>query len=168
MEAGVDFVTPMASPPPQNTLPVVLITNELAIQSVALGLPSVYVDAQCDEGSHLFPVTDLSLIRPLEPKAALILTSAAAKTLAVTGEGRDGKKETRPEEKYFLTNAPFSQSLTDTHTHTRQTKQTLYHQSFREGMPFTKVVSWQSRSRLHGERQAVCFKTILYGINVPN
>lgn len=115
MEAGVDFVTPMASPP-QNTLPVVLITNELAIQSVALGLSSVYVDAQCDEGSHLFPVTDLSLIRPLEPKAALILTSAAAKTLAVTGEGRDGKKETRREEKYFLTKAPFSQSLTHTHT----------------------------------------------------
>lgn len=33
------------TPTPQNTSPIALITNKLAIQSVALGLPSVYVDA---------------------------------------------------------------------------------------------------------------------------
>lgn len=60
---------------PTNQFTVILITAELEIQPVALGLLSVYVDAQCDEGSHLFPVTDLSLTWPLEPKATLILTS---------------------------------------------------------------------------------------------
>lgn len=45
MEAGVDFVTPMVPSPPENTFPTALITNKLAIQSVALGLLSVYVDA---------------------------------------------------------------------------------------------------------------------------
>lgn len=60
---------------PSKHIPVALISSELAIQSVALGLRTVYVDAQCDEGTHLFPVTDLSLSRPLELTATVILSS---------------------------------------------------------------------------------------------
>lgn len=47
---------PNAARPP-NTCPVALITRELAIQSVAWLLLNVYVDARCDEGSHLSPVS---------------------------------------------------------------------------------------------------------------
>lgn len=108
MEAGVDFVTPMPppAPPPSKSSPVVLITNELAIQSVALGLPSVYVDAQCDEGSHLFPVTDLSLTRPLEPKAVLILASNSRKDVCCDQRGMDRKKEKKRRGKIFTNLTP--------------------------------------------------------------
>lgn len=39
------------------------------------GAASVYVDVQCDERSHLFPVTELSVTRPLQQTVALILTA---------------------------------------------------------------------------------------------
>ncbi len=107
--------------PPQNTFPVVLITNELAIQSVAPGLPSVYVDAQCDEGSHLFPATDLSLTRPLEPKAALTLTSNSCKDASCDQREGDRKQEKRREEKCLPTpHSPANRPHTHTHTHTKQ------------------------------------------------
>lgn len=55
------LTAPPAPPPhaarPPNTCPVALITRELAIQSAAWLLLNVYVDARCDEGSHLSPVS---------------------------------------------------------------------------------------------------------------
>lgn len=62
----------VAPSPPENTRSVLLIANKLAIQSMDPVLRSAYVDAQCDEGTHLSPVTDLSVIRPLEQKEMLI------------------------------------------------------------------------------------------------
>lgn len=57
---------------PQSTFGVTLITNKLAIQSVAVGLLTVRVDAWRDEGSHSFLVTNLSPPQPSEPEATLL------------------------------------------------------------------------------------------------
>lgn len=62
------------------------------------------MDARCDEGSHLSPVTDLSVIRPLEPEAMLILTLNSRYKPWLK---RKGEKE---EEEMCPNSAPFIQS----------------------------------------------------------
>lgn len=65
-EAAADFLTAPTPPPPprpprrpapRTQAPVALIPRELAIQSAARPSLNVSVDARCDEGSHLSPVS---------------------------------------------------------------------------------------------------------------